>query len=134
MKVFVKYNWKFECDFEARGGQETFELSDLEPEDGMAVLCEKIEEKTTIRRGQPDGGQPDGSGYRVCVAGRMFNVWDRTFDESGILTKCVISTQTLADCGIADGTTVYLFAGTRNSRNLGSFNKRPDGTLYGMNM
>ena len=56
MKVFVKYNWKFECDFEARGGQETFELSGLEPEDGMAVLCEKIEEKTTIRRGQPDGG------------------------------------------------------------------------------
>ena len=132
MKVFVKYNWKFECDFEARGGQETFELSGLEPEDGMAVLCEKIEEKTTIRRGQPDGGQPDGSGYRVCVAGRMFNVWDRTFDESGILTKSGISTQTLADCGIADGTTVYLFAGTRNSRNLGSFNKRPDGTLYGI--
>ena len=50
----------------------------------------------------------------------MFAVWDRTFES------------TLADCGIADGTTVYLFAGTRNSRNLGSFNKRPDGTIYGM--
>ena len=122
MKVFVKYNWKFECDFEARGGQETFELSGLEPEDGMAVLCEKIEEKTTIRRGQPDGGQPDGSGYRVCVAGRMFNVWDRTFES------------TLADCGIADGTTVWLFAGTCSNRNMGFFHKRPDGTLYGMNM
>ena len=133
MKVFIQYNWHFECDIE-KGGTEKVELSGLKPEDGMAVLCEKIEEKTTIRRGQPDGGQPDGSGYRVCVAGRMFNVWDRTFDESGILTKSGISTQTLADCGIADGTTVWLFGGTCSNRNMGFFHKRPDGTLYGMNM